>query len=322
MYLDRKESAPEAEAPRNPPAPPDTSWLHDDEPSKAHGPAFWAGMVLLVAVLAGLGFAGYSFVREHKSLLNQFAALPQLISTLGDRMTKTEENLRQWAGEQQGLRDHVSALQNSWEAKLRTVRRQTQQTAEELFNRARAEAEGRASKIDARLAHLESTQESEQAKLARLESEVAQMLQTMAAHESQIAAAEQNSRSEREDARQRLGGLDRQIAGNKTDTDRLARSVEIQRVDFQLAKNRSQQLTPGITVRLTRIDVTHQRVKGWIEASLDPKTAIPLRDQPVNQPVVLYTVDGKRRDVVFTRVGKNITSGYVLLSSGAEPPKA
>jgi sortase A len=84
------------------------------------------------------------------------------------------------------------------------------------------------------------------------------------------------------------------------------------KIDFVVAKNHSRQLTPGISLGVDQIDLTRQRVNGWMWIMPDRRT-IWLRDQGTRDPVVFYGYrDGKRRELVITNVAKSSAAGYLL----------
>jgi hypothetical protein len=87
----------------------------------------------------------------------------------------------------------------------------------------------------------------------------------------------------------------------------------IKRVTFEVIKGHSQQVSPGISLGLTGVETARRRVNGWIWVMPDRRT-IWLRYQSVQKPVVFYGyLDGKRRELVITRVTKNSIIGYVLV---------
>jgi sortase A len=91
------------------------------------------------------------------------------------------------------------------------------------------------------------------------------------------------------------------------------RKPGIQRMTFEVSKNHSQQLSPGISLGVTGIEPADLRVNGWIWLMPDRRT-IWLRDHSAHEPVVFYGYqDGKRRELVITRVTKNSITGYVLV---------
>jgi sortase A len=87
----------------------------------------------------------------------------------------------------------------------------------------------------------------------------------------------------------------------------------IKRVTFEVSKGHSLQVSPGISLGLTGIGLSHLRVNGWIWLVPDRRT-IWLRDQGTQDPVVFYGYrDGKRRELVITRVTTNSVIGYVMV---------
>ena len=87
----------------------------------------------------------------------------------------------------------------------------------------------------------------------------------------------------------------------------------IKRVTFEVSEGHSLQVSPGISFGLTGIGLSRLRVNGWIWVMPDRRT-IWLRDQATQEPVVFYGhLDGKRRELVITRVTTNSVIGYVLL---------
>jgi sortase A len=87
----------------------------------------------------------------------------------------------------------------------------------------------------------------------------------------------------------------------------------IKRVTFEVSKGHSRQVSPGISLGLTGIGLSHLRVNGWIWVMPDRRT-IWLRDQGTQEPVVFYGhLDGRRRELVITRVTTNSVIGYVLV---------
>jgi chaperonin cofactor prefoldin len=300
------------------PHPPNRASLDDDEPGKRHGPGFWAGLIILGVAVAGLCWYGYPFLLKQKSLLHEFPALQQAFTNLGERMSRTEADLHRWYGEQEDLRDRLGKLQSGVDAKFKSARKEAQELAEQTHRRVSREMDRQEEGVNRRLARVESSQQSEQAKVTGLESQLGEMKREVDRQATRLAALDQNGSAEREAVQQRLSGLDQRVDGNKSELSRFIRSTETRRIDFELSKNHSHQLAPGISVCVTGTDVAFRRLKGWMWIMPDRKT-IWLRDQAALQPVVFYSqVDGKRRELVFTSVGKNSAVGYLLLPSGAE----
>ena len=97
--------------------------------------------------------------------------------------------------------------------------------------------------------------------------------------------------------------------------------VGIKRVTFEVNKAHSQQVSPGISLGLTGIEMARHRVNGWVWVMPDRRT-IWLRDQSIRKPVVFYGhLDGKRRELVITNVTANSVTGYLLLPEQGLHPK-
>jgi len=88
----------------------------------------------------------------------------------------------------------------------------------------------------------------------------------------------------------------------------------IRKVAFEVSKDHSRQLAPGISLGLTGVEMAHlRRVNGWIWVMPDRRT-IWLRNRSSREPVFFYGhLDGKQRELVITSVTKNSVRGYLLV---------
>ncbi len=117
----------------------------------------------------------------------------------------------------------------------------------------------------------------------------------------------------RRDTGHDLSRLHRQLAHNEQDVTELARSLEPVRVDFELRKDRTQEIAQGVSLRVTGTSVDKQQVKGWVWLMPDRKT-LWVRDLGIQQPLRFYHKDGTGpHELVFTRVGDDHAAGYLLL---------
>src|SRR3974390_1325201 len=72
-------------------------------------------------------------------------------------------------------------------------------------------------------------------------------------------------------------------------------------------------VAPGITLAVTVIDVSRGHATGCVRFAAD-NHPIWFRNQSTQEPVVFYgATDGKKRELVITRVTKSSTVGYLLL---------
>lgn len=84
------------------------------------------------------------------------------------------------------------------------------------------------------------------------------------------------------------------------------------RVTFEVNKGHSRQLTHGISIGVTEIEMAPARLNGWLWVMQDRRT-IWLRGQGAREPLVFYGhADGKQRKLVITSVTTNSVKGYLL----------
>ncbi len=85
------------------------------------------------------------------------------------------------------------------------------------------------------------------------------------------------------------------------------------RVDFNIAREHSRQLAPGISLGVEATNPRRQQMDGWMWLMPDRRT-IWLRDRETKDPLVFYLYeDGKRRELVITRVTATSVTGYLQL---------
>ncbi len=87
-------------------------------------------------------------------------------------------------------------------------------------------------------------------------------------------------------------------------------------VPFQIAKSRSRQLAPGISIGVTNLDPVARQVDGWLWVMPDRRT-IWLRNQPAREPLVFYQ-NGERRELMIAGITSGAASGYLLVNGQAE----
>lgn len=86
----------------------------------------------------------------------------------------------------------------------------------------------------------------------------------------------------------------------------------VKRIAFEIRKNHSRELAPGISMGVTGTDAASRRVNGWMWVMPERRT-IWLRDHSAHEPVIFYGhVDGKMRELVITSVARNSVRGYLL----------
>ena len=269
-----------------------------------------ATVLVLFATLIGAFQYGRPMLEQHRMLLAQFPSLRESVDTMGKRMDAAEQKLRGWAGERDGLAERMANLESKMSQNLRTARKQAQEVAMQVQRRIEAELDRRTGAMQARLDQLESGQESERARVARLQEELAGVRQELA---QQVTLARQDTSRDLDRVDQRLADLDQQAGRNREGVETLAHRLDRERVDFEVTKNHSREVAPGVSLGVTRTRTAYRRVDGWLWLLPDRRT-LWVRNQNVQQPIIFYSkADPRPYELVITQVSRNSVAGYVLM---------
>jgi hypothetical protein len=282
---------------------------HDHEISTRKKTTRALGLLTLsLAVgLFGAAWYGYSIHQNHTNLLSQLPRLQDSFSSLGKRMETTEEQLRSWTSEEASLGKRLANVEKRAAANLQLARRESRELATQVSQRLEAEMNQRLEPVLARLGKIESSQESEQARLEQLRTEVGSLRNETA--REMTAMRQENSRD--------FSDVNQQVAWTRRDLHDLGKQVEFDRVDFELAKNRTREVIPGISVKLMKTDPSYQQVDGYIQMVPDGHT-LWVRSQGIEQPVAFFSQkDNRPYDLVFSRVNKDSAVGYILVPATA-----
>lgn len=310
---EKEQQGPSTERPEFPELPSRRKYSDDlDE----HHAGRWVVIFLVAIAIGGLGWYGYANWKQLPAMLAQFPALQKSFDGMSVRLTDTETQVKNWAAGQQELKAHVAEIENSMGSRIQAARKQAQALSEKVYQRVEAEIAAQTQATDAKLARLES---QDAANYTKLQTEVATLREENARQAEQL----RNVRSEMErdgaNRDQQLVSLNQQVGREARDVESINNKLAVKRVDFEVTRNHSQQLTDEISMGITGTDVTHRRVTGWMWIMPDRRT-IWLHDQGAQEPVVYYGYrDGKRHEVVFTNVAKNSVSGYVVLPAAPTP---
>jgi chromosome segregation ATPase len=256
------------------------------ERSKVAERFHWVAIAGLAVLVGGLCWYGYPNLRQLSGLQKSFERVNQ-------HLAETDAGVKDWGRGQQQLQDHVAKLEKEVGFHSQAVSKQVRGLA--------AETRG----TDAKLAQLESASAADRANLDKLQTEVATLREETAQQAEQLRDAQQ------------LASLQEQIDREIRDAGDEAKKLATKRVDFEVTRNHSQELTEGVSLEITGADISHRRVTGWMWVMPDRRT-IWLRGQEAQQPVVFYGYpDGQRRELVFTNVTRDSVTGYLLLPGNA-----
>jgi chromosome segregation ATPase len=269
---------------------------------------------LLILALLGLAVAaskkyGYPDWKKYRDLLARVPGLEQSVTAVSSRMDAAEGHLRAWAGDRKKLDERMTKIENRLQENLRAARQQAQELGSQLQHRLQLDLHQRNEAMQARLREMESAQEADRARLARLQEEMAAVRRDTT---QQIAAVRQETGSDAARLDQQLVALNQQVDRGRQDIDQLAHTLERRRIDFELSRNRSRELAPGITLTLTRTNAAYRRFSGRLWLLPDRRT-LWMRDRGVQEPVVFYSKhDNRPYELVITQVTREGVAGYLL----------
>lgn len=281
--LERKES------------PMESGATHETEQLRKRIAALWGAVLALAVILSGVTGYGYLTLQKHNVQLSELPGVQETLALAGQRLDAVETKLTSWAADWDAVQARLSKLDRKVAYNRELARSEAAKQAAAAEERLRAELDEQAKAVDARFVLLESGQEAERARLTQLRDEIANV---------------------RLDTGHDLGALNDQVARGERQLDELARTLDRQRVSFEATKNRTEELAPGISLRVTGTNVSHQRVKGWLWLVEDRKF-LWIKDLGLQQAMVFYRKDGRGpNELVITQVSGGSVAGYLLLPGG------
>jgi hypothetical protein len=221
-------------------------------------------------------------------------------------MDTTEARLRDVTGDWATLAQQVAALGTKTRSSLENARKHTEELVLQEQERIEEEIAERDQAINARLVQVESKQNAENERLAQVQDWV----------QKNLEGVRQEIATQREDSGRNLKALRQDVDQSRGDLQNLARKVEPQRVDFEVAKNKERELVPGISLTVTRTDARYQRFDGYLDL-LENSRTLWLSKVAVQQAVPFYLKQGGQPyDLVVTTVNQDGVVGYLLVRKG------
>lgn len=270
----------------------------------------WIGTLVVLALLAGVVWYSYPFWQQHSRLPQQLSSTKEMLDGIGQRLAISEERLQGWADDRDILRAQISDLEKRVKSGLGSARQQVGAVATSVGQQLQVELDKRIEPLRARLAGVEATQETERARLVRIQGEVANLRRDVT---QQIAEL-------REGMSREVLDVNRRVDQNQGEVGQLARLHDRERVGFEVSKDLSSEVAPGIHLTIKQTDVARQTVNGWVQLVPEART-LWVTNQKVQQPMIFYTQqDSRPHELVITRVAGGSAVGYLLVprnSSGA-----
>jgi len=302
MYDLRSKDEPKTE-------PPEFSRRLRDEPEEERHAGRWLVAFLVAIAIAGLCWYGYPTLKQVPPMLAQFPAVQKSLDGINAQLSDSESRFKAWSNNQAQLQEHVAEVEKAMGARIQAVRKQAQDLSERVYQRVHADVAAQNQAAEAKIARLESSSEADRANVEKLQTELATLREETA---GQIRSVRSEMDREGADRDRKLVSLNEQVGRESHDVEGLNRKLAVKRVDFEVTRNHSQQLTEDLSLGVTGTDISHRRITGWMWIMPDRRT-IWLRGQGAQQPVVFYNRDGKRSELVITNVAKNSVSGYLIL---------
>lgn len=268
--------------------------------------ASWLTVVVLFLLLVGVAAYSYLAFRKNNLSLAQLPGLQSVVSTLGGRMDATEAQLRDLTANWSGLSDRVSTLEHKVSAGLIASRKQSEEMVAQAEKRMQAQIDQRTQATDARLARIESNEAQDRSRIAEVQGQL----------RTQVSDLRQAMATGQESTGRNLSDLHQQVARNQDDVHALARQMTREKVNFEVAKNSTVEVVPGISLTVSKTDVSYQRFQGYLSLTADGRT-LWLRNIGAQQAVPFYSKEAERPyDLVVTRVNHDGILGYLLLPAG------
>jgi chaperonin cofactor prefoldin len=259
----------------------------------------WAAFVLLLVALIGAAGYGYRTLKNDRIDLARVPEMAQALAGLSARLEAAENAMRAWTSDKQGLTDRLGLLERKMNSTLQQARKHADELTAQVQAQLVDEMDERGAVVDARINKIEAAQVEEQTKLARLQGE-------LASAREEIASLRQTSDREFAGLGQRMSTSDRAV-------EALEQRLDRQKVNFEVARNHTVELTRGVALKVLDTDVRYQRFSGWIQL-LPEARYLWVDEHGIQQPVVFYRQqDGERLDLVVTRVAGNSVVGYLVM---------
>lgn len=272
-------------------------------PSHGRSGALWAVLTVLAVALAVVAGYDYSVFRRHNVQLAQLPGVVDSLTGVSKRLADSEAKLSAWSTQQDALGERVSRLETKVTASLHAARKQTQV----MMAQFREELNQRTQVIDARLSRVESANQAEHAELAKLQEQIIGARQEIASTRQEIDGVRSGE----------LASLGQQETQSQKKLEAISNQLDRQRVDFEVAKNETRELVPGISLRILRTNASYQRFAGYVVFVPDSRT-LWIPDQGVQQPLAFRRKEGgEPYELVVTGVNKRSVAGYMLIPTTA-----
>jgi hypothetical protein len=273
---------------------------------------FWPLAVLLVFTTAAVLWVGFPFTPNQLMKRQPRPAVQSSPDPYAVRLNAAEQKLNAWPAERAGIMDRIAQVEKSSASSVRKARNEATALVEGVKRDMNRSSEA----IQSQVTEIESRHVETQEQLARLEGDlIAARHELQAMRETNPALTNQLTQIEHMQlaAQTQMSGMQNRILEGEHRVDAIAYQMDRRRVDFELSKDRADEVADGIHVTLTQTDTARQQISGWVQIAGDGRF-VWLRDASVQRPIPFVTLGDERTfHLVFTGVKDGTATGYLLL---------
>jgi hypothetical protein len=261
----------------------------------------WTALAVLAVAMVVAAAYGYSVVIQHNTELTRLSGRMSSLAALSDRADSMETRFNHYNVKQASLAAEVQKMDMDWKSGVDDVRLRTVALVGSARQRETNDLSLRTAALNAHIAEIISRQQADQVLIAQLEKELANTRQELAS--AKVAYTRE------------LAELREQQVVSQQEVDSLNNVLSTDQVDFEVTKNRDEEIVQGISLHLSGTDLAHQKFHGWIWIA-GTRRRIWVHNQPVELPVAFYPKpDGVAYELVVTKVGPADVAGYLLIPS-------
>lgn len=267
----------------------------------------WTALAALaVAMIVAVAY-GYSVVSQHNSELTWLSGRMSSLSELRARADGFEKRFNDWHVKQASLATQVQKMDTDWKSGLDNVRLRAAALVGSATQRENNDLNLRTAALNAHIDEIISQQRTNQVLIQHLESELTNT-------RLELASAKAVYNRELADLRQQQVVSQQQVAS-------LNNVLSTDQVNFEIAKNREEEIVQGVSFHLTGTDLAHQKFRGWIWIAAS-RRRIWVHNHPAELPLTFYPKpDGVAYELVVAKVGPEDIAGYLLLPGDANSPQ-
>jgi hypothetical protein len=266
---------------------------------KRRAAGVWTAIAVLVVALAAVTLYGYSVIRRQGIQLSQIPVIAKSLPAISQRMVSIGKSLDAWRDNQVNLSAQVQNMDAGWMSQLGETRQETRRMIAQVHGTLMKDMNQRTSGLQAQLSQLASDRNSDRARLAQLEQQLVEA-------RYELEDARKEYASELVALREKQGVENRELVS-------LSSLLAVQQVTFEIHKNQTAGVAPGVSLKLTAANVRRQQFDGWIHSTSGNQN-IFVQNQGVLRPVMFCPNDhDQAMELVVTKVSKDSVAGYLLI---------